>query len=89
MTATRLPERLAMTLWDFSWYVRTGPGEPFEDLDAAFAKAVDLGYNAVRICAMPFLLFRSGLDTTELRLGPLGGGYAQRMRWYDVGRAHV
>ncbi|WP_030154555.1 cellulase-like family protein [Glycomyces sp. NRRL B-16210] len=84
MIPTHLPERLAMTLWDFSWYVRTGPGEPFEDLDAAFARAVDLGYNAVRICAMPFLLFKSGLDTTALRLGPVGGGYASRVRWYDV-----
>ncbi|WP_211234647.1 cellulase-like family protein [Glycomyces arizonensis] len=79
-----LPERLAITLWDFSWYVRTGPGEPFEDLDAAFARAVGLGYNAVRICAMPFLLFRSGLDTSALRLEPIGGGYASRVRWYDV-----
>ncbi|GAB3654480.1 cellulase-like family protein [Glycomyces tarimensis] len=81
---SRHPDRLAITLWDFSWYVRTGPGEPFEDLDAAFARAVDLGYNAVRICAMPFLLFKSGLDTTALRLGPIGGGYASRVRWYDV-----
>ncbi|MCL3861699.1 cellulase-like family protein [Actinotalea sp. K2] len=81
-----LPDRLAITLWDFSWYVRTGPGEPFEDLDAAFARAGELGYNAVRICAMPFLLFRSGLDTTALRLGPIGGDYAGRVRWYDVGR---
>ncbi|MFE5340322.1 cellulase-like family protein [Isoptericola sp. NPDC056578] len=79
-----LPRRLAITLWDFSWYVRTGPGEPFEDLDAAFARAAELGYNAVRVCAMPFLLFRSGLDTTALRLGPIGGGYASRVRWYDV-----
>lgn len=80
-----LPRRLAITLWDFSWYVRTGPGEPFEDLDAAFAQAVDRGYNTVRVCAMPFLLFRSGIDTTALRLGPLGGDYAQRVRWYQVG----
>ncbi|THV36470.1 cellulase-like family protein [Glycomyces buryatensis] len=79
-----LPERLAISLWDFSWYVRTGPGEPFADLDAALARAVDLGYNAVRICAMPFLLFKSGLDTTALRLEPLGGGYGSRVRWYDV-----
>ncbi|GIG29483.1 hypothetical protein Cma02nite_20830 [Cellulomonas marina] len=79
-----LPPRLAITLWDFSWYVRTGSGEPFEDLDAAFARARELGYNAVRICAMPFLLFRSGLDTSALRLGPIGGGYAGRVRWYDV-----
>ncbi|WP_429763245.1 cellulase-like family protein [Isoptericola nanjingensis] len=79
-----LPQRLAITLWDFSWYVRTGPGEPFEDLDRAFARAVELGYNAVRVCAMPFLLFRSGIDTTALRLGPIGGGYASRVRWYDV-----
>ncbi|WP_218125351.1 cellulase-like family protein [Glycomyces harbinensis] len=84
MTASHLPERLAISLWDFSWYVRTGPGEPFEDLDAAFARAVDLGYNAVRICAMPFLLFRSGLDTTALRLEALGDGYGSRVRWYDL-----
>ena len=95
-TPGHLPDRLAISLWDFSWYVRTGPGEPFEDLDAAFARAVDLGYNAVRICAMPFLLFRSGLDTSALHLGPIGGGYAGRVRWYDVreptvvdGRAHL
>jgi sugar-binding cellulase-like protein len=80
-----LPRRLTITLWDFSWYVRTGPGEPFEDLDAAFADAVARGYNTVRICAMPFLLFGSGLDTSALALGPLGGAYGQRVRWYDVG----
>jgi hypothetical protein len=79
-----LPERLTITLWDFSWYVRTGPGEPFEDLDAAFAGAVQRGYNTVRICAMPYLLFGSGLDTSAIRLGPLGNGYGQRVRWYDV-----
>ena len=84
LSARHLPERLAISLWDFSWYVRTGPGEPFEDLDVAFARARELGYNAVRICAMPFLLFRSGVDTSSLRLGPIGGGYAGRMRWYDV-----
>lgn len=100
-----LPDRLTITLWDFSWYVRSGPGEPFADLDRAFAEAVDRGYNTVRICAMPYLLFGSGLDTSAIRLGPLGPvtgsgpertGYGQRMRWYDVqaatvinGRAHL
>ncbi|MEJ3655059.1 cellulase-like family protein [Actinomycetes bacterium KLBMP 9759] len=79
-----LPGKLTITLWDFSWYTRTGPGEPFEDLDAAMAQAVDRGYNTIRICAMPFLLFGSGLDTTALELGPLGGGYGQGTRWYDV-----
>jgi hypothetical protein len=82
--ASHLPDRLTITLWDFSWYVRTGPGEPFEDLDAAFVEAVDRGYNTIRICAMPYLLFGSGLDTTALRLGPLGNGYGSRVRWYDV-----
>ncbi len=88
-----LPERLTITLWDFSWYLRTGPGEPFADLDRAFDGAVLRGYNTVRICAMPYLLFGSGLDTSAVRLGPLGPvhgdgpdrtGYGQRMRWYDV-----
>lgn len=82
--ADHLPEKLTITLWDFSWYVRTGAGEPFEDLDAAFAQAKERGYNTIRICAMPFLLFGSGLDTSALELGALGGEVAQRMRWYDV-----
>jgi hypothetical protein len=69
---SHLPSRLAITLRDFCWYVRTGPGEPFADIDATFRRARELGYNAVRICAMPFLLFRSGLDTTALRLEPTG-----------------
>lgn len=73
-----------VTLWDFTWYTRTGPGEPFEDLDRAFAEARERGYDTIRICAMPFLLFRSGLDTSALGLGPLGGEFGQRTRWYDV-----
>ena len=91
-----LPAKLAITLWDFSWYVRTGEGEPFADLDRAAADAVERGYNTVRICAMPYLLFGSGLDTRELELDRLGGEYAQRVRWYNVatptridGRAHL
>ncbi|QHC67884.1 hypothetical protein GSU68_15795 [Rathayibacter sp. VKM Ac-2759] len=82
--APQIPDQLTITLWDFSWYVRTGPGEPFEDLDAAFAGATERGYNTIRICAMPFLLFGTDIDTSALKLGPLGGGYAQRVRWYDV-----
>lgn len=82
-----LPDRLAISLWDFSWYTRTGPGEPFADLDAAFRQAVERGYNTVRICAMPLLLFGTGLDTTRLTFTGLGGEYGQGTRWYDVGAA--
>ncbi|MFI7129400.1 cellulase-like family protein [Nonomuraea sp. NPDC050153] len=87
---------LTISLWDFTWYTRTGPGEPFEDLDRAFADAVARGYNTVRICAMPYLLFGSGLDTSALTFAPFGRGYGLRTRWYDVresatidGRAHL
>jgi Sugar-binding cellulase-like len=76
--------KLTITLWDFSWYTQSAPGAPFHDLDAAFREAVDRGYNTVRICAMPYLLFGSGLDTSALRFEGLGGEYGQRMRWYDV-----
>jgi hypothetical protein len=75
---------LTITLWDFTWYTQTAPGAPFHDLAAAFDEAVDRGYNTVRICAMPYLLFGSGLDTSALRFEGLGGEYGQRMRWYDV-----
>lgn len=78
------PDKLTISLWDFSWYAKAGPGEPFEDLDQAFAEAVERGYNTVRICAMSFLLFRSGLDSSALRLGPLQAGVGCRVRWYDV-----
>lgn len=82
-----LPDRLTITLWDFSWYTRTGEGEPFADLDRCFADAVERGYNTVRICAMPFLLFGSGIDTSALTFTPFGGEYGLRTRWYDVRRA--
>src|SRR3954465_14827469 len=75
---------MTITLWDFTWYTRSGPGQPFHDLDAAFRQAVERGYDTVRVCAMPFLLFGSGLDTSALRFAGLGGEYGQRTRWYDV-----
>ena len=79
-----LPAKLTITLWDFTWYTRTGPGEPFEDIDRAFNEARARGYNTVRVCAMPYLLFRSGLDTSRLTFEPFGGQYGQGTRWYDV-----
>lgn len=92
-----LPTRLTITLWDFSWYTMTMPGEPFADLDRAFAEAVERGYNTVRICAMPYLLFGdSQRDTSSLRFSNLGGDFGQRTRWYNTkggatinGRAHL
>jgi len=89
------PQRLVITLWDFTWFTRTGPGEPFEDLDAACAQARERGYNTIRICAAPFLLFRSGLDTTAIEIEPMGHGtavgerYWQGVRWYDVPQVTV
>jgi hypothetical protein len=92
-----LPRRLTITLWDFSWYTQTTSGEPFQDLDAAFAEAVERGYNTVRICAMPFLLFGDHkLDTHQLHFTDMGAGVGQRTRWYNAaggamldGRAHL
>ncbi len=84
---SHLPRRLTITLWDFTWYTQTAPGEPFHDLDRAFAQAVERGYNTVRICAMPFLLFGDhGIDTHRLRISGMGAGVGQGTRWYDVGR---
>lgn len=80
-----LPSGLAITLWDFSWYTQAGPGQPFEDLDAAFAQAVERGFNTVRICAMPFLLFSGRVPGgPALATRGLGGDFGQRTRWYDV-----
>jgi len=87
-----LPQRLAITLWDFSWYTRAGEGEPYADLDAACADAAALGYNAIRICAAPLLLggvlglddLATSLEIEGLGATPLGGYYGQRTRWYDT-----
>lgn len=87
-----LPQRLTITLWDFSWYTQAGPGEPYADLGAAVADAASLGYNAIRICAAPLLLFGGlGLDDLAgdleiegLGASPAGGYFGQRTRWYDT-----
>ena len=87
-----LPRRLAICLWDFSWYTRAGDGEPFAEVDRAMAETADRGYNAVRICAAP-LLVAGGLGLDDLAadlpiegLGaaPTGGFFGQRTRWYDT-----
>ena len=92
-----LPRKLTISLWDFSWYTMTMPGEPFDDLDRAFAKAVERGYNTVRICAMPFFLFTpDGPRPGPIGFSNLGGEFGQRTRWYNTrggatleGHAHL
>ena len=89
---SHLPQRLTITLWDFSWYTQAGAGQPYEDLDAAVADAASLGYNAIRICAAPLLLFgglglddlAGDLEVEGLGAAPGGGYYGQRTRWYDT-----
>ncbi|MGM9470387.1 cellulase-like family protein [Pseudarthrobacter sp. YS3] len=89
---SHLPSRLTITLWDFSWYTRAEDGGPYADLDAACAKAADLGYNTIRICAAPLLLFGNlGLDDLAVDLdieglgkAPDGGIYGRGTRWYDA-----
>jgi hypothetical protein len=81
----QLPEKLTISLWDFTWYTQTCEGEPFHNLDRAFADAVDRGYNTVRICAAPLLLFgEHDIDTTQLHLVNMGGDTGQCTRWYDA-----
>lgn len=92
-----LPDHLTISLWDFTWYTQTMPGEPFDDLDRAFAEARTRGYNTVRICAAPLLLFgQHAIDTRALRMVNMGGETGQRTRWYDAaggatidGKAHL
>ncbi|WP_019913168.1 cellulase-like family protein [Paenibacillus sp. HW567] len=78
-----LPRKLTITMWDFSWYTMTLPGEPYHDLASRFKEAVERGYNTVRICAMPFMLFTErGERPGPLKLGNLGE-VGQRTRWYN------
>ncbi|MDY0914868.1 cellulase-like family protein [Rathayibacter festucae] len=80
-----LPPRLTLSLWDFSWYTRTMPGEPFDDLGRAFDEAQERGCNTVRLCAAPLLLFgEHSLDTSRLRFANMGGDVGRGTRWYDA-----
>jgi hypothetical protein len=87
-----LPGRLCICLWDFSWLTQAGPGEPYEDLDLVMRQTVERGYNTVRICAVPLLLFGGlGLDALArdleiegLGASPAGDYYGQKTRWYNV-----
>ncbi|MDN3310896.1 cellulase-like family protein [Microbacterium oryzae] len=84
-----LPQRLTITLWDFSWYTRAEVGGPYADIDVAVVDAASLGYNAIRICAAPLLTFgdlgldpRIGIEGLGARAD--GGFYGERTRWYDA-----
>ncbi len=87
-----LPRRLTVCLWDFSWYTQAGPGEPYEDLNAVCAELAARGFNTIRICAAPLLLFGGlGLDdlARDLEIEGMGpaatGAYlGQRTRWYNT-----
>ncbi|MDQ0734862.1 cellulase-like family protein [Arthrobacter agilis] len=91
-TPDHLPARLTISLWDFSWYTRAEPGGPYADLDAVCAETAALGYNTIRICAAPLLLFGNlgldglarSLEIEGLGASPHGGYFGQRTRWYDV-----
>ncbi|GAB2545795.1 cellulase-like family protein [Gracilibacillus alcaliphilus] len=81
---SHLPDKLTITLWDFCWYTMTMPGEPFDDLDRAFAEAVERGYNTIRICAMPMFIFKnSKLRDGKLKFSNLGEGLGHRTRWFN------
>lgn len=91
-----LPRKLTISLWDFSWYTMTMPGEPYHDLGTRFDELVERGYNTIRICAMPMFLF----DADGKRPGPLRfgntGEVGRRTRWYNCtggavldGHAHM
>jgi hypothetical protein len=75
---------LAISLWDFSWYTQAGPGDPFEDLDAAFTQLTERGFTAIRICAMPFLLFSGRVEQRDWTVRGLGETFGRRTRWYNV-----
>jgi len=80
-----LPRRLTLSLWDYSWYTRAAPGDRFGDLERCFREAVERGYNTIRICAMPFLLFGDHdlPDRHELHITGMGNGFGAGSRWYD------
>ena len=81
---TRAEDWLAISLWDFSWVTQSGAGGPFEDLDRAFEELVARGFNTVRVCAMPLLLFDAGGRPREsLEMVPWPDPLGRRTRWQN------
>lgn len=78
-----LPAHLTITLWDFSWYTRAG--DAYADLERCVHEAVERGYNTLRICAMPLLLFGDHdlPERSSLTVTGMGNGYGSESRWYD------
>ena len=52
----RIEKPFAITMWEFSWIERRGPGAGYEDWDQALTELTDRGYDAVRIDAFPHLM---------------------------------
>lgn len=68
-----LPDKLTICLWDFSWYTQAGPGQPYADLERAMQETRARGYNAIRICAAPMLLFSTQATAVQELVGGFRG----------------
>ncbi len=79
-----LPSRLTISLWDFSWYTMSGPDEPFHNLEKVLDELIERGYNTIRICAAPILLYGDlGVAANALAISSMGGAVGEGTRWYN------
>jgi len=78
---THLPHRLTISCWQWAWVTAALPGEPYGDLEKAFAGLVDRGFNTIRIDAgLNWCFLPDGKPRGEMGFCQLFTGYGSRHR---------
>jgi hypothetical protein len=84
-----LPPRLTITLWIRGWLMAVNPGEPYFDLDRAFAETVERGFNTIRPeVALNWCFDRQGRPRGPIEVKPWVSGLSDNFRGYN-GKAGV
>ena len=77
----QLPPRLTIALWIWGYLTACGPGEPYEDLDRAFAQTLERGFNTIRAeMALNWCFDQQGRPRGPVEIAGWAPGVNQNLR---------